>query len=342
MEKQKKAREDPFLHYEGDTDIEELYEEETRSECEDVAEPEYFKGKQIVVNPGPTSKAHHEPACKKNMDFRPSSDEDSSPGDLGDSDDDGFVPKHLFTSGRKSRSKKSKEMVWYDERRANPDDQLCKKMCFTDVYQYRRALRHLHVSQLRNFTYHRNNKDRVIAVCADDNCPFFMVGSQIKHENTFVLRKMNLQHECLAHGENTKVTIDWLAETSVGAMRTDFNTSVDTLIEQAKQKYGVVVPRSKAYRARTKALNIVLGDHETQYKRIRDYLQTVIDTNPGSRCIVTTKEVLNNPSQNPRFHGLFFCLNASKEGFLNGCRPFIGSNICSYIYLIITDLCYSI
>ncbi|CAM0873900.1 unnamed protein product [Alopecurus aequalis] len=260
LEKQKKAREDPFLNYEGDTDVEELYEEETGSECEDVAEPEYFKGKQIVVNPGPTSKAHHEPACKKNMDFRPSSDEDSSPGDLGDSDDDGFVPKHLFTSGRKSRSKKPKVRVWYDETRENPDDQLCKKMCFTDVYQYRRALRHLHVSQLRNFTYHRNNKDRVIAVCADDNCPFFMVGSQIKHENTFVLRKMNLQHECLAHGENTKVTIDWLAETSVGAMRTDFNTSVDTLIEQAKQKYGVVVPRSKAYRARTKALNIVLGE----------------------------------------------------------------------------------
>jgi hypothetical protein len=30
-----------------------------------------------------------------------------------------------------------------------------------------------------------------------------------------------------------------------------------------------------------------------------------------------------NPSNNPRFHGLFMCLNASIEGFLNGCRPFI-------------------
>ena len=43
-----------------------------------------------------------------------------------------------------------------------------------------------------------------------------------------------------------------------------------------------------AYRARTKARDMVLGDHKKQYYRIRDYLQTVIDKNPGSRCIVTT------------------------------------------------------
>jgi hypothetical protein len=41
------------------------------------------------------------------------------------------------------------------------------------------------------------------------------------------------------------------------------------------------------YRARTRARNIVLGDHKKQYHRLRDYLQTVIDRNPGSRCIVT-------------------------------------------------------
>ena len=51
----------------------------------------------------------------------------------------------------------------------------------------------------------------------------------------------------------------------------------------------------------------------------------MLDTNPGSRCIVTTKHLKTHPSINPRFHGLFMCLNACKEGFLNGCRPFIGT-----------------
>jgi hypothetical protein len=75
--------------------------------------------------------------------------------------------------------------------------------------------------------------------------------------------------------------------------------------------------------------------------RIRDYLQTVIDINPGSRCIVTTRngpteeqlEAMKNGQMvdicyRPRFHGLFFCVNAARQGFLDGCRPFIGLDGC--------------
>jgi hypothetical protein len=80
-----------------------------------------------------------------------------------------------------------------------------------------------------------------------------------------------------------------------------------------------------AYRARKKALKAVIGDDLKQYKRLRDYLQTVIDTNPVSRCIVTTKILPEHPSPNPRFHGLFIALGASVQGFLKGCRPFIGN-----------------
>jgi hypothetical protein len=67
-----------------------------------------------------------------------------------------------------------------------------------------------------------------------------------------------------------------------------------------------------------------MGDHRNQYTRLRDYLAAILETNPGGRCIVTCRELVEHLSTNPRFHGLFICLNASKEGFLNGCRPFIG------------------
>ena len=155
-------------------------------------------------------------------------------------------------------------------------------------------------------------------------CQFFLTASKIAHEKTFCIRKFGPKHTCQPLGENTRVTIDWLAEKSLQAVRTDPKTCVDTLIENTKIHYGVEVPRSKAYRARRKAFATVIGDHEAQYTRLRDYLQAILDTNPGSRCIVTTKELVEHPSRNPRFHGLFICLNASKEGFLNGCRPFIG------------------
>ncbi|CAM0947194.1 unnamed protein product [Alopecurus aequalis] len=213
----------------GDTDVEELWSEEEESEAEEVHEEDFIPDKKVPFKKGPTGKGHHEETKELGFFFVPSSDEDSNPENLGDSDDDG---------------------------------------------------------------------------------------------------KFSPIHTCTPLGENTKVTINWLAHQSEQAMRIDPNTSVDTLIDNAKQKFGVEVPRSKAYRARKKAFDVVIGDQKKQYRRLRDYLQAIIDTNPGSRCIVTTKEIMGDPSPNPRFHGLFICLNASKEGFLNGCRPFIGLDGC--------------
>ena len=95
-------------------------------------------------------------------------------------------------------------------------------------------------------------------------------------------------------------------------------------MENLKSKYGVEIITHMAYRAKNNAIKVVQGNQRGQYTRIRDYLQAVLDTNPGSRSIVTTKFLKDHPRINPRFHGLFICLNACKEGFLNGCMPFIG------------------
>ena len=67
------------------------------------------------------------------------------------------------------------------------------------------------------------------------------------------------------------------------------NTGIMTIVDKAQKDFGVTVPKRMAYRVKTKARHTVMGDHKKQYHRIRDYLQTVIDKNPGSRCIVTTE-----------------------------------------------------
>ena len=65
-------------------------------------------------------------------------------------------------------------------------------------------------------------------------------------------------------------------------------------------------------------------------------MQTVIDTNPGSRWIVTTKFVVEHPSTN--------CLGGCIQGFLNGCRPFLGTFLllhsCCDQQAIILPHCY--
>ena len=67
-----------------------------------------------------------------------------------------------------------------------------------------------------------------------------------------------------------------------------------------------------AYRAQKLAIDIVLGEHKKQYARLRDYAQTMMDTNPGSRVkvtIVTPTPMEKIPHPGPRFHAMFYCIN---------------------------------
>jgi hypothetical protein len=117
-----------------------------------------------------------------------------------------------------------------------------------------------------------------------------MSASQIKNEETFCIKKMELQHTCPTDPTNTRVNSKWLSRQYVDKFRSDPNTNITSLQDKAKKDFGVSVPKRMAYRAKTKARQMVLGDHKKQYFRIRDYLQTVIDKNPGSRCIVTGQQ----------------------------------------------------
>ena len=330
FEERRKLREDPVLHCEGDTDIEDLFVTEDNSalvvEPVPACEPEKNKRKK---RKGPTLRSHSSVPVEQYVDYIPSTDEDRDPGFLSDSDDDCFQPLSMVPpkGGRKSRAKKMKPRMWYDDRRRNPHEQLCLKMCFINAQQFRDALISLHIAQSRNYAYHRNSNVRVTVHCIHESCPFHMVASEIKGEKTVCIRKMVLQHTCNTSTETSRVSAKWLAENYEGMFRSDPHTNIQSLIDLALKEYGIEVPKMMAYRAKNLALDAVLGDHRRQYHRLRDFAQTVIDTNPGSRVTVATVTpvpTFENPHPGPTFHGLFFCINGPREGFLKGCRPFIG------------------
>lgn len=313
-------RNDPQQHLEGDTDVEDLYDPEPQL----VSDIEVEDG-QPMLNPerkkptrkGPTTRSHASVGPSFIPDRIISSSEDSDPGPISDGDDDGAEGMSFVAPlRRKSRSKKQAKRIYYDESRQAAHEQFCLKLCFADVYQFRRGLVNLHIVQSRDFRYHRNCKKRVIVNFKQKNCPFYMVASQIKNEKTFCIKKIFLDHMCGITKESTRINAKWLSKAYEGTIRSDATTNVKSIMDKAMEDFGVEVPKMMAYRAKNKAIEVVLGDHVKQYTRMRDYMQTVIDTNPGSRCIVQT--VRPKPGKNPRFHGLFFCVNGPKEGFLNG------------------------
>ena len=201
------------------------------------------------------------------LNYIPSSDEEEG-GFLKEEDDDGFQPLSWVLPKRgKSRAKKMPPRNWYDERRLQPHEQLCLKMCFRDVEQFRNAMINLHIAQSRNYIYHRNSNVRVTVQCIHEDCPFHMVASEIKGEKTFCIRKMIIEHTCGTTTYSSRVSAKWLAHTFESMFRSDLATNIVSLIDAARQQFGVEITKMMAYRAKNLALDAVLGDHRHQIGR---------------------------------------------------------------------------
>jgi hypothetical protein len=183
----------------------------------------------------------------------------------------------------------------------------------------------------RDFEYLRNDHDRITVCCnSRGTCPFAILSSTITGETTHVICWLVLPHTCGKTNDSSRINAVWVSKTYEDQIRSEPNMKITALIDMVKRDHGVSISTHMAYRAKNKALEVIDGHHESQYYRIRDYLQTVMNTNPGSRCIVNT--IVNQiPQKNPRFHGLFYFLNAQVQGFLEGCRPFIGKRYTTHV-----------
>ncbi|KAE8806570.1 hypothetical protein D1007_17386 [Hordeum vulgare] len=286
------------------------------------------KRQKLSVRRGATTRSHSSVLEEVKPDFTPSSDEEDHELLFDSEVDDGHEsPAFVLHTSKKSRAKKTKPRIWYNEKLEQPHHQLCMSMCFKNRQQFREALLSLHITHARNFRYHRNSHKRIIACCKQEKCKFCIVAALIKGENTFAIKKMRLQHTRHTSTEFSWVSPKWLAKTYESLFRSDPSTSITTLIDRCQENYGVDVPRHMAYRAKNLDVEVVLGEHMRQYPRLRDYAQTIMDTIPGSRVVVATitpKAITNRPHHGPRFHAMFFCITGPTEGFLNGYMSFIG------------------
>jgi hypothetical protein len=91
-------------------------------------------------------------------------------------------------------------------------------------------------------------------------CQFCMYVVKIRHENTFCIKKMHLDHLCPPECSSTRVINSRLLSNAyVGKFRSNPNTCVTTFVDKANKDSGVDVPKRIAYIASTRARNMVTG-----------------------------------------------------------------------------------
>ncbi|KAE8773272.1 hypothetical protein D1007_54570 [Hordeum vulgare] len=205
---------------------------------------------------------------------------------INPSDDDGVVlESEITTKKHKSRAKPLKERVYYDEMKENAHEQFQLELCFHNVTQLRKALDDYHIAYRRNFTYLKNNQDRVVVCCSSEGtCSFMIYSSEIEGESTHCIRQILLPHTCGTTTDTSRIKSTWIAKKYEDMIRSDPTMNITTLIDVVMREHGVEISKHMAYRAKNKALEAIEGHEDMQYLRIRDYLQAVMDKNNGSRC----------------------------------------------------------
>jgi hypothetical protein len=253
----------------------------------------------------------------------PSSDGGNDPFEESDED------VRVMEEGRKRKrpTRLLQQRMEFDESIMDEDDQMVKGMCFKDVKEFRKALESSHIKQGRSYNFLKNKMEKVKVRCADSNCPFSLFASKIAGEPTFMIRQDVVEHTCGITREASRLNSTWLAKNYENHFRVDPNWKVSAFIEAVKRDFNYEITKRMAYRTRAHAHRLVLGHHDDQYRRIRDYLQTLLDKNPGSIAVVRTEPRLAD-HHNPRFYGMFISFSAQIEGFLAGCRPFFGLDGC--------------
>ncbi|XP_012841115.1 PREDICTED: uncharacterized protein LOC105961430 [Erythranthe guttata] len=213
----------------------------------------------------------------------------------------------------------------FDEVEDMKNPKLRLGMIFKDAATFRKALREHSIKKGYNFEFLKNEGDRVTVKCVDE-CPFRVHASKMQGSRTFQIKSL-IEH-CIhpRRYELKSVTSTWLANKYLNKLIDDPKWDVNAIRKTVRREQSVFVSKKQVYRAKSKALEAIEGNHKEDFTRIRDYCGMILKTNPGSVACVTVER--SWPGCAPFFQRVFVQYAAQIKGFKAGCRPVIGLDAC--------------
>jgi hypothetical protein len=192
---------------------------------------------------------------------------------------------------------------------------------FGSVELLRKAIRTYSCLKRKDIKLPINDLKRLRAVCSGENCPWYLWASLDSRTKCFMIKRFNAEHTCSGKWTVYAFTTKFIAEKFMENFRADQDMSLRNLSRIVQKGWNMTVGRSKLQRARRLAMQSIYGDEEEQYKMLWDYANEIRRSNPGSTFYLSVDECA-------RFKKCYMSLQASKKGFLEGCRPVIFIDGC--------------
>ncbi|GJZ67395.1 calcium/proton exchanger [Tanacetum coccineum] len=157
-------------------------------------------------------------------------------------------------------------------------------------------------------------------------CGFRLWASWMGSENSFQIKSLKAEHKCaINYNLGSLVTYKWIAHHFAKEIIEDLFIPLLKIKAAIKEKFLINVSLGQCKRAKRRALYIFEGGLIEHYGRLWEYRQAILDTNPGSTCIVDEEETEYG---NTYFRRFYICFKGVKYGWKAGCRRVIGLDGC--------------
>ncbi|XP_059670744.1 uncharacterized protein LOC132316252 [Cornus florida] len=125
---------------------------------------------------------------------------------------------------------------------------------------------------------------------------------------------------------NAQASSSFIANKYLEQLRLNPKMPFSTLKSTIASDLDIDVSKHKVYRAKRKALEMIEGNEEEQYEKMRDYCSLISRINPGS--IVKLQTEPTGVENKRRFMRVFIRYDVMKIGFKEGFRLLIGVDCC--------------
>ncbi|XP_028779486.1 uncharacterized protein LOC114735880 isoform X2 [Neltuma alba] len=189
---------------------------------------------------------------------------------------------------------------------------------FSSVHEFRESLRKYAIAHQFAFRYKKNDSHRVTVRCKAEGCPWRIHASRLSTTQLICIKKMNPAHICEGAVATTghQATRSWVASIIKEKLKVCPNYKPKDIVSDIKQEYGIQLNYFQAWRGKEIAKEQLQGSYKEAYSLLPFFCEKIMEANPGSLAICTTKE-------DSSFHRLFVSFHASLYGFQQGCRPLI-------------------
>ena len=191
---------------------------------------------------------------------------------------------------------------------------------FLDKEHFRNVVRTYAIHSGRNIRFVKNDKRRIRVRCvgAQGNCPWLAYCALLTSHHNWQLRKVVDVHTCSREFTIDIINSKWLSGTLETDLRENPSIKINEIRNKAVRKWNTRVSWSMARRARAMAADQVQGSFKEQFRRLYDYANELLKSNPGSTVKLKVEDVEGQAT----FKRFYTCLKTCKDSFVSCIQQF--------------------